>query len=74
MLQSELPANDARNMLNRHSVMSESSLLCSLTSPVKSIKMAGFILGTGTGVLAAAATYYTLSTHLHKDTDVLREE
>lgn len=36
--------------------------------------MAGFILGTGSGVLAAAATYYTLSTHLHRDTDALREE
>nr|ODO04421.1 hypothetical protein L204_00780 [Cryptococcus depauperatus CBS 7855] len=36
--------------------------------------MPGFILGTGSGVLAAAAIYYTLSTHLKTNTTTLRSE
>lgn len=38
------------------------------------IAMAGFILGTGSGVLAAAAVYYTMSTHLAQDTSALQAE
>ena len=30
--------------------------------------MAGFVLGTGSGILASAAVYYTLSTSLHRET------
>ena len=30
--------------------------------------MAGFVLGTGSGVLASAMVYYTLSTSLHRET------
>lgn len=36
--------------------------------------MAGFILGTGSGVLAAAMTYYTLSTHLTRETVGVTEQ
>ncbi|WWD22347.1 hypothetical protein CI109_106838 [Kwoniella shandongensis] len=36
--------------------------------------MSGFILGTGSGVLAAAAVYYTLSTSLNAQTASLRSE
>lgn len=37
-------------------------------------KMAGFLLGTGSGLLAGAAVYYTLSTDLEKNTLNLRNE
>jgi hypothetical protein len=30
--------------------------------------MAGFVLGTGSGVLTSAMVYYTLSTSLHRET------
>jgi hypothetical protein len=36
--------------------------------------MAGYILGTGSGVLAAAAVYYTMSAHLAQDTTALQAE
>jgi hypothetical protein len=36
--------------------------------------MAGFILGTGSGVLAAAAVYYTISTSISASTSSLRSE
>ncbi|ODN76102.1 hypothetical protein, variant [Cryptococcus amylolentus CBS 6039] len=36
--------------------------------------MSGFVLGTGSGVLAAAAVYYTLSTHLTATTASLRSD
>ncbi|KAK8845401.1 hypothetical protein IAR55_006114 [Kwoniella newhampshirensis] len=36
--------------------------------------MSGFVLGTGSGVLAAAAVYYTLSTSLNAQTASLRSE
>lgn len=36
--------------------------------------MAGFLLGTGSGLLAGAAVYYTLSTDLEKNTLNLRNE
>ena len=32
------------------------------------VNMAGFVLGTGSGILASAAVYYTLSTSLHRET------
>ncbi|OCF59742.1 hypothetical protein L486_02415 [Kwoniella mangroviensis CBS 10435] len=36
--------------------------------------MSGFILGTGSGILASAAVYYTLSTSLRESTAGLRSE
>lgn len=36
--------------------------------------MAGFVLGTGSGILAAAAVYYTLSVDLAQQTAALRGE
>ena len=36
--------------------------------------MSGFVLGTGSGVLTAAAVYYTLSAHLTQTTASLRSE
>ncbi|OCF36085.1 hypothetical protein I316_01957 [Kwoniella heveanensis BCC8398] len=36
--------------------------------------MSGFILGTGSGILASAAVYYTLSTSLRDSTAALRSE
>ncbi|WVQ94056.1 hypothetical protein IAU59_001134 [Kwoniella sp. CBS 9459] len=36
--------------------------------------MSGFILGTGSGILASAAVYYTLSTSLRESTATLRSE
>jgi type VI protein secretion system component VasF len=55
---------------NSARVNSTSSTLHSTsTSPIKQIYiMAGFVLGTGSGVLASAMVYYTLSTSLHRET------
>lgn len=39
-----------------------------------SSKMAGFVLGTGSGILASAAVYYTLSTSLHRETADLQNQ
>jgi len=36
--------------------------------------MAGFLLGAGSGVLAGAAVYYTLSTGIQENTALLRAE
>ncbi|KAK4687074.1 MICOS complex subunit MIC12, partial [Tremellales sp. Uapishka_1] len=36
--------------------------------------MAGFILGTGSGILASAAVYYTLSSSLARSTSALQSE
>lgn len=47
------------------------SLTHSLNTPKD---MAGFLLGTGTGLLAGAAVYYTLSTEIAQHTAVLRQE
>jgi altered-inheritance-of-mitochondria protein 5 len=36
--------------------------------------MAGFLLGAGSGVLAGAAVYYTLSTTIAQNTALVRSE
>jgi hypothetical protein len=36
--------------------------------------MAGFLLGAGSGVLAGAAVYYTISTTIAHRTDQIRRE
>ncbi len=43
-------------------------------NPIWASTMAGFILGTGSGVLAAAAVYYTISTFISASTSSLRSE
>ncbi|OWZ67516.1 hypothetical protein AYX14_01819 [Cryptococcus neoformans] len=46
------------------------------THPPKNTRaiMSGFVLGTGSGVLTAAAVYYTLSAHLTQTTASLRSD
>jgi altered-inheritance-of-mitochondria protein 5 len=41
---------------------------------IHTLRMAGFVLGTGSGILAAAAVYYTLSVDLAQQTAALRGE
>ena len=36
--------------------------------------MAGFVLGTGSGVLAAAAVYYTISSSIYTSTSSLQSQ
>jgi hypothetical protein len=45
-----------------------------LTVHTRTHTMAGFVLGTGSGILASAAVYYTLSTSLHRDTAAVQHQ
>lgn len=67
-----LPYDDEPNS-RQPKYLSFSFTFISITATARS-KMASFILGTGGGVLAAAAVYYTMSAHLAQDTSALEAE